>query len=263
MKIYFFTFCIFLILVVLSDAKGQGWRGIVPLHSTCDDAKSILHLTKCEPSTVELEEATIFVNVSGGPCTSDWNVRAGTILTLDVQPKKYLRLSDLAIDETKYSRREDLHVQNSVRLENPEEGISIDMFEDGRIRHIFYGPSSRDQHLRCRSRAESSNRDTGSLKVDQYGFIGFEEERHRLDEFATTLSGWDGARGYIIVYPGRTTTLRQAQARASRAQSYLRRKKGLRNQIVTIIGGGREEPGVELFITVKNGSPPVVSPVKT
>src|SRR5215204_2373239 len=263
MKIYFFTFCMFLIVVILRDAKGQGWRGIVPLHSTCDDARRILHLTKCEPSTVELEDATIFVNVSAGPCTSDWNVPTGTILTLDVQPKKYPRLSDLNIDETKYSRREDLHVQSSVRLDNPEEGISVDMFEDGRVRHIFYGPSSRDEHLRCHPRTDFSNNGTGSMKIDQYGFIAFEEERSRLDEFATTLSGWAGARGYIIVYPGRTTTLRQAQVRASRAQSYLRRKKGLRNRIVTIIASGREEPGVELFITVKNGSPPVVSPVKS
>jgi hypothetical protein len=100
------------------------------------------------------------------------------------------------------------------------------------------------------------------MKMDQYGFIPFEEEKSRLDEFATTLSGWDGARGYIIVYPGRATTLSQAQTRANRARSYVMRKKGLRNRIFTIFGGGREESSVELYITVKNGSPPFVSPVR-
>ena len=258
MRIYGFTFCMFLIFGSPGDVKGQGWRGIVPLHSTCDEAKRILNLTKCEPSIVELEDATIFVNVSAGPCTPHWNVPAGTILTLDVQPRNSLRLSDLKIDETKYSRRKDLQVQNSVRLDNPEEGVSIDMFEDGRIRHLFYGPSSADEHLRCSSSTAPPVSGTGSVKIDQFGFIAFEEERARLDEFATTLSGWAGARGYIIVYPGRTATLRKAQARANRAQSYLERKKGLKNRIVTIIGGGREEPSVELYITVKNGSPPIV-----
>jgi hypothetical protein len=221
-----------------------------------------LNLVKCEPSTIELDDATVFINVSTGACTSDWNVPTGTVLTLDVQPKKYLRLSDLKIDETKYSRRGNPQVQNTVRLDNPDEGVSIDLFEDGRIRHIFYGPSLRDEHLRCRSRLDFVNSGSGSMKMDQYGFIPFEEEKSRLDEFATTLSGWDGARGYIIVYPGRATTLSQAQTRANRARSYVMRKKGLRNRIFTIFGGGREESSVELYITVKNGSPPFVSPVR-
>ena len=31
---------------VAGTAKAQGWRGIVPLHSSCDDAKKILKYYK-------------------------------------------------------------------------------------------------------------------------------------------------------------------------------------------------------------------------
>lgn len=268
MKMHSVTCCAALLFAtfifgISSDAKGQEWRRIVPLHSTCEDARRILNLTKCEPSMIELQDVSVFVIFSTGPCTSEWNVPTGTVLTLDVQPKKHLRLSDLQIDETKYSKQFNPNVPNTTRLSSPADGVSIDLFEDGRIRHIFYGPSSRDQHLRCDSRAPSRASGTGSMKIDQYDFIPFHEERLRLDEFATTLTGWTGATGYVVVYPGRNVTVKQAQYRASRAQSYLRRKKGLRSRVVlTIIGGGREEPSVELFITVKNGSPPVVSPAR-
>ena len=262
MKTYFVTCYALLLLGIFSEANGQEWRRIVPLHSTCDDAKRILNLTKCEPSTVELEDVTVFVNFSTSPCTSEWNVPGGTILTIDVQPKQPLRPSDLNIDTTKYSKRINPNAPDTTRLDSSADGISIDLFGDGRIRHIFYGPTSSDEHLRCGSRASSQSSGTGtaSVKIDQYGFIPFEQERVRLDEFATTLAGWAGARGYIIVYRGRNNSLKQAQARASRAESYLRRKKGLRSRISKIIAAGREEPGVELFITVQGGSPPVPPP---
>lgn len=254
-----------LLFGIVGAVKGQGWRGIVPLHSTCEDVKRILNITKCETTTVALEDVTVFINFSDGTCGSEWKVARGTVVALDVRPKETLRLADLQLDLTEYSREIDNQMPNTVYFKNRQEGLTVISFEDGRIRHLFYGPSSKDEHLRCSPQEVSGpgSGGHGSVKIDEYGFISFRAEVPLLDEFATTLNGWVGARGYIIVYPGRTTTFKQAQARAVRAKKYLVNKKRVdRNRIVTVIGGYREESSVELFITVKNGDPPSPSPTR-
>ena len=263
MRVCFATCCAILLFGLLGAAKGQGWRGIVPLHSTCEDAKRVLNITKCEAQTVELDDVTVFVNFSAGACQPEWNVRVGTVLTLDIRPKKNLTLADLRIDEARYSKRIDPRVPNTVHFNSEEDGVSIATFEDGRIRHLFYGPSSKDKHLRCYpgTTPSTGDRETGSSKFEQYGFLSFRNEVIYLNQFATTLAGWPGARGYIIIYPGRKNTLGQAQQRAVRAKSYLLSKRGINpDRIVTVIGGCRGEATVDLWITVKNGVPPILTP---
>src|SRR5262249_15758061 len=94
-----------------------------------------------------------------------------------------------------------------------------------------------------------------------YDLKSLKETIPRLDQFATTLAGWVGARGYIIVYPGGSVTLPQAELHAEQAKTYLIKKRAIGNdRIITLIGGLREEPSVELFITVKNGNPPTPRP---
>lgn len=251
-----------LAITFVATAKAQGWRGIVPLHTSCEDVKHILNVATCEPVTIEVEEAKVFISFSDGTCHSEWNVPPGTVLSVDVTPKKLLKPADLNIDLTKYSKEVDRHVPSTVHFKNEEAGISVVAFEDGRIRHVFYGPSSKDDHLRCNPvPAVRSNADHGSVKFDEYDLKSFREAGPRLDQFATTLAGWAGARGYIIVYPGGRITLRQAELHGVQAKRYLVKKRAIgSDRIVTVIGGFREEASVELFITAKNGNPPIPSP---
>lgn len=252
-----------LAITFVADAKAQGWRGIIPLHASCEDVKRILNVATCEPNTIELDDANVFISFSDGPCRSEWNVPVGTVLSLDVTPKKMLKLADLNIALDEYSKEVDGQVSFTVNFTNQKDGISIAAFEDGRIRHIFYGPSSKDEQLRCGPvRAEGSNAGGhGSVKFDEYDLKSIKEASPRLDQFATTLAGWMGARGYIIVYPGSSVTLAQAELHAVRAKTYLVKNRGIgSDRIVTLIGGFREDPSVELYITVKNGNPPIPSP---
>lgn len=261
MKILLGSCGLVLLFGIFGAAKAQGYQGIVPLHSGCDEAKRAFKIAKCEPATAELENATVFINFSTGPCRPEWNVAAGTVLTLDVRPKKHLRLADLHIDETKYTQHVDPHTPNTIYWNSSSDGISIATFEDGRIRHIFYGPASTDEHLRCGSTIPSDRGGRGSEKFDQYGFIDFKEEATRLRQLAATLRNWPGARAYIIVYPSRATQLKEVLARAARAKTYLVKKEKVgTNRVFTMVGGYREEPSVELFITVQNGEPPIPSP---
>lgn len=252
-----------LAITFVATGKAQGWRGIVPLHASCEDVKRILNVAKCEPNTIELDEAKVFISFSDGTCRSEWNVPVGTVLSLDVTPKRMLKLSDLNVALNEYSKEVDRQVPFTSTFTNQREGISIAAFEDGRIRHIFYGPSSKDEHMRCGPvRADGSNAaGHGSVKFDEYDLKNLKEASPRLDQFATTLAGWVGARGYIIVYPGGSITLKKAELHAVQAKRYLVKNRRIdSDRIVTLIGGLREDPSVELYITVKNGDPPIPSP---
>ena len=54
---------IFMLLASFEASFGQGWRGIIPLHSTCDDVKRVLDVDKCEypNSTYQLENETVTI----------------------------------------------------------------------------------------------------------------------------------------------------------------------------------------------------------
>ena len=252
-----------LAITLVTSAKAQGWRGIVPLRASCEDVKRILNVAACDTNTIELDDAKVFINFSDGTCRSEWNVPVGTVLSLDVTPKKMLKLTDLNLALNEYSKEVDRQVPFTVYFTNLKDGISIAAFEDGRIRHVTYGPSFMDEHLRCRP-VTTDDRNAaghGSVKFDEYDLRSLKEASPRLDQFATTLKGWMGARGYIIVYPGSRVTLAQAELHAVKAKTYLVKKRAIgSDRIVTIIGGFREDPSVELYITVKNGNPPIPSP---
>jgi hypothetical protein len=257
MKVLILVSCV-VMLELASQVAAQSWRRLVPLHSSCEDAQKVLKLSKCDAATVELEDVRVFVSFSDGTCRTEWNVPAGTVLTMDIRPKKTLMLSDLDLDLTKYSRGADQGLADAIVLSDPLAGISITAFKDGRIRHVFYGPSAKDEYLRCQTRETSDDTgEPGFMKVDQYGFVSFDAEVPRLDQLAETLKGWSGARAYIIVYPGGNTGVEEAKKRASSSQMYLVNNRRVdMGRVVTLIGGNREEPAVELFIVVKNGTPP-------
>jgi hypothetical protein len=253
---------ILLFFCLISTCQGQGWRGIVPLHSTCEDVKRVFNTTTCESALIDLEDASVFITFSDGTCRSEWEVPRGTVISLDVRPKNRLTVEDLHLDLTKFTRTADQQVQGTLYLNNKDEGISIAAFEDGRIRHVFYGPTLKESFKRCDSRpVESAGTGHGSVKFDAYRFGRFRDNTSRLDEFATTLTGWDGSRGYIIVYPGEGVGIHDVQIYAAQAKKYLIEKRGItNNRIISIIGGVRDEASVELFITVKDGDPPTPSP---
>ncbi|HKS26188.1 MAG TPA: hypothetical protein VJS44_00140 [Pyrinomonadaceae bacterium] len=98
-------------------------------------------------------------------------------------------------------------------------------------------------------------------KYDEYGNLKFNEERLRLDQFATELRKEPGAKGYILVYD-RTDILRsQAYERGEKARNYLVKEYGFQEaQVVLVNGGYREKRSVELFITPAGAMPPTHAP---
>lgn len=100
-------------------------------------------------------------------------------------------------------------------------------------------------------------------KFDEYGDIGRNDERARLDNFAIQLQQESSARGYIISYGGQCGLNHEALIRANRAKGYLANARAIEaRRIVAIDGGYRDELYTELYIVPAGAVPPSVTPTR-
>lgn len=98
-------------------------------------------------------------------------------------------------------------------------------------------------------------------KLDEYGKLTAKEENDRLDKFTIDLQLDPSSQGYIISYGGRTSREGDAQKAADRAKGYLVNKRLLdAGRIVTVTGGYREQPAIELWIVPSRAPLPKPTP---
>src|SRR5438132_2323488 len=146
---------IFGVLVMSMPLHAQGWRGLVPLHSTRADVERLLGApirSKGVASTFETKDGRVLAFYSNGGCnedpTSDWNVPPGTLLTITVHQNYKLPVKDLRLDSTKYERMSDFHVQGIVYYFSKEDGVRISarVLEDNNeyVDNTTYEPRSAD-----------------------------------------------------------------------------------------------------------------------
>ena len=253
-----------LVLVAFDLAHSQGWQGIRPLHSSCAEAQLALGISECVNKTYELKDATVYLTFSDGTCLSEWKVAPGTVLSFDVRPKPAVRFVDLRVDERKFRKVTDQHDPNIVYYKNYDEGLSILVLADGMVGSLSYGPSARDEDLRCPKESldqEQHSGDTGYWKIDEYGPISNKEAEGRLDQLALQMRARPSAKAYIIAYGGVTTWSGEAKDRAACVKDYLVKNQGIDEcRITTVDGGYQREPVVSLFIGEDNATPPSASP---
>lgn len=252
------------LIVAPSIVQSQGWRGILPLHSTCQDVQRTFQTAGCENISFDLKEATVSIAFSDGTCASGWKVSIGTVLSIDVRPKTALKFIDLRVDETKYKKFVDKEDPSLTHYKNYHEGDNITVLPDRTVSFISYGPSAKDEYLRCSQASldrEESSGETGYWKIDEYGPISAKEERARLAAFALRLKADPTSQAYIIAYGGRRSWLGEARNRAACARDYLIRNQRIdAGRIITLDGGHNQESTVSLYNGVKSGSPPVPGP---
>jgi PKD domain-containing protein len=98
-------------------------------------------------------------------------------------------------------------------------------------------------------------------KLDEYGKLQPKDENTRLDNFVIELQTDPAARGYIIAYGGRAARAGDARKAADNAKDYLVKKRGLDpSRVMTMDGGLREQPTVELWIVPSGAQPPKPEP---
>lgn len=98
-------------------------------------------------------------------------------------------------------------------------------------------------------------------ELDEYGALSWDEEKARLAKFVARLEHRPMAQGYVIAYAGRRARTGEALARANRARAYLESElKMEEGRIVTMDGGYRESPAVELYAVRVGTKPPTPTP---
>jgi len=160
------------ILAMFSLSHAQGWRGLVPLHSTRPDVQRLLgppKISKGVASTFETKDERVLAFYSNGRCkarsTNEWNVPLGTLLSITIHPNAQLLVKDLKLG-TNYERVPDLHAQGVVYYFSKEDGVRIsarvlkDNDED--VDSITYEPRLADSHLRCTLKPSTRRRKVGS-----------------------------------------------------------------------------------------------------
>jgi hypothetical protein len=260
--------CVFMMLTMSGSLQTKGWRGIVPLHSTCEDAKRLLGIPKCETNSYDFKDERAFIWFSEKACVDGWNVPPGTVTSIEVFPKQKSHLADLGIDIGRFRKQVSQSEYDSDSYIDKEEGLVIAAYPDGEVKSISYIPAAKDNYLRYPNSLADQPKAGGDshsiLKFDEYGDLAMNEEHKRLDDFAFQLKHEPNTRGYIIVYAGRRARAGEAQARAERAKNYVANTRGIESaRIVTVDGGYRGELTIELFVGTKEAAPipsPTVCP---
>ena len=258
--------CMLVMLTTSSISLARGWRGIVPLHSSCEDAKRLLGISKCQTGSYDFKDERAFVWFSEKPCVDGWNVPQGTVTSIEVFPKRKLQLNDLSLDEKRFQK--ETSKGEADRYVDKDEGLIITAYPNGEVRSIGYGPATEDEYLRYPNALTNQPTTLGGpggdpdgiRELDSYGDLSLNKEHQRLDNLALALRNEPSTQGYIVVYAGRRTYAGEAKARAWGAKNYLIGNRGIEDRrIVTVDGGYRERLTVELFVGAK-GSAPIPSP---
>jgi len=259
--------CIGWLLSTVVISRAQGWRGIVPLHSTRADVEALIG-PPIQPKgrTYDLKNERVNVVYSDGSCDNskiEWNVPSGTVIGITIYPQQTLLISDLRTDLNKFDKFIDPHNPDSVSYNNKEEGLGIGTRSNGEVVVIEYFPAAKDNQLRCPKffPNQFSNNEMEYFKFDEYSTLSFTDEKARLDNFAVRLRREPKMKGYIVVHPGPGMLSAETQARTKRAKDYLVRARGVDAvRVVTIDGARREKFEVELYALPSSISPSTLNP---
>ena len=175
-------------------------------------------------------------NVSGGDSnvtpTYNWSVSAGTIESGQGTSTISVSTKDLSDDQS---------ITATVEL-------------GGYDRECGYGQTAASCTTSVMKKAEAR-------KLDEYGKLLPKDENARLDQFTIELQMDPTSQGYIIAYGGRASRAGDAQKAADRSKEYLINKRGLdRDRIVTVAGGYREQPAIELWLVPSRAQLPKATP---
>jgi hypothetical protein len=237
----------FLLLLAISNVSGQGWRGVVPLRSSCDDFKRITGVATCQTTTYDLVDEKVAVAFSDGTCETGWRVPEGRVLWVLVHPRSRQKISDLQLDGRRYKKVPDSHLREVTYYDNEDDGVSIATFSDGTVAYLSYGPAKTDKGLEC-PQDHTAMPPRASKKFDEYESLESKEEESRLDNFVTQLKAeTPEVGGYVIAY-GRHGRPQEAHERAVRVKAYLLSKGVPSDRITTVEGEARDNWMIQLFL---------------
>jgi hypothetical protein len=258
-------------LGIATACFGQGWRTIVPLHSTRQDVQRLIgRPTEPNGLTYDLKTERVTIYYSDGPCVKGWpygwNVASDVVTKIVVYPQTPLTLNQLGLDVRGYTKTQNPRLGGSDYT-NKELGISVGVKENGAVEVIQYQPSIRDQHLLCPDAAErereiESRVSTYATPVMSYSDVSPKEENARLEVFLSQLGKYPPeSKIYVIAYAPAEECPAQGILRANRVKDHLVTKLGIDARRVTTIDGGRNSAvRIQLYVTRPGAPRPLSTP---
>ena len=147
-------------LLALAQQPPAGeWRGLVPLRSTRADVERLLGRPESESGGVYVTAGErVSVTYSRRPCDYGWQVPPDTVISFFVHPKQPPTLAGLKLDEKKYERRRDYHVENVYYYVDREGGINYTVdSSSGLVTGVEYYPPLKSKAPRCRPSSSSAS----------------------------------------------------------------------------------------------------------
>lgn len=261
------------VLLTFEICSCQEWRGLQPLHSTCDDVKRALGVDHCEypRSTYRLEDEIIEVSFATCPCASvcygenrGWNLPPDTVTAIHRELRKGLPVADFQVDSDKWTKTTTDFI-GQVIYSNEELGLRLSAVEGSVLSITHYASFDKNKQLLCPEcsvpQARNAEKDVSrSSWFRAYGDITHDNEKIRLDKFASELKKRaPNSRGYIVVYAGCRAQKGEAKTRAEQAKEYIVKAHGIgSHRITTIDGGQRREMLIELHIRARGQPRPLI-----
>lgn len=134
------------VLTYCTFVSAQGYKGIIPLESTCEDVKRILKVENCTFSLLNRDYTKDWISVTfatAKPNKTDkicYKVPVGKVTSISVSYNKPILLSEFEY-ELKYAEGPFGDIEG-YSYENSEKGVSVlvhkDMFGNKRIHNAYF-----------------------------------------------------------------------------------------------------------------------------
>ena len=261
----------FVLLASADICSAQEWRGIKPLHSTCEDVKRSLGVDHCEypRSTYPLEDEIVEVSFVTCPCASicygenpGWKLPPDTVTGIRRELRKGLPVAEFEVDHDKWTKTYTDFI-GQVTYSNEELGLRLSAVDGSVLSITYYAPFDKNNQFLCPkcSVPQARNADKALSRSSwfrAYGDVTHDNEKTRLDKFASELKERAAnSQGYIVVYAGCRAQKGEAKAHAEQAKEYVVKAHGIDSQrIKTIDGGQRAGMLIELHIRALGLPPP-------
>jgi hypothetical protein len=149
------SYALCLIVIFSIGAKAQGWRGLIPLHSTRADVERLLGPSS-EPekfsADYELGDSVVSVEYSSGSCRKEmkggWNVQRDTVISIRIGFKDKAQFPPSKIDKRKFKKERSSHTPSITYYVNKKEGIMYEV-QEGMVQSVEYYAVSKDLYLEC------------------------------------------------------------------------------------------------------------------
>jgi len=245
----------FLILIAImwlttTNLFSQGFKGIIPLQSTCEDVKRVLRVSECKypKSDYVLPEMEVGINFAvEKPSKSTrrcWRVTPRTVISVSVRLRKPIPLSKFEYPlEYLVGPLED---DGTFYYTNKEKGINVTV-SGNEIYFIDYGPLEADYKsltYPCKSPDAGDDFDQPTLAINRYWNLPLKKEKQKFKEIIHGLRqlivAYPQTQIYIVYFYKSKSDIKSGKTQAIRAKRYLE-TNGFKNNTIKVFNGGKED----------------------